>query len=72
VPLLLSVQMQYRLPPGSHPAVAVPLPLSVQMQYRCSTGYLPQQQRTGGNRYCASLSAQTERERESSRPLLDG
>ena len=45
-----------------HSAVAVPLPLSVQMQYRCSTGYLPQQQRTGGNRYCASLSAQTDRE----------
>jgi len=45
-----------------HPAVAVPLPLYVLMQYRCSTGYLPQQQRTGGNRYCASLSAQTDRE----------
>ena len=34
MPLTLSVQQQYRLPPDSHPAAAAPLSLSMQQQYR--------------------------------------
>ena len=35
------LEMQYRLPPGSHLAAAVHLPLSVQRQYRLPNGSHP-------------------------------